>query len=69
MLRLSPKHNYFRSPDKAIIDPAELVIAEEKLLKISQLESFPAEYKQLAAAKHLAEITLSWFHPWTQVHV
>ena len=36
MLRLSPKHRQFRSPDKAIIDPAELVIAEEKLLQISQ---------------------------------
>ena len=29
MLRFSPKHRHFRSPDKAIIDPAELVIADE----------------------------------------
>ena len=53
MLRLSPKHRHFRSPDKAIIDPAELVIAEEKLLQLSQLESFPAENKQLAAGKYV----------------
>ncbi|XP_063711138.1 uncharacterized protein LOC134839491 [Symsagittifera roscoffensis] len=43
VLRLSPKHKHFRSPGKAIIDSAELVIAEEKLLQLSQLESFPAE--------------------------
>ena len=42
MLGLSPKHRHFRSPDKTIIDPAELVISEEKLLQLSQLESFPA---------------------------
>ena len=53
MLRLSPKHRHFRSPDKAIIDPAELVISEEKLLQLSQLESFPAESKQLAAGKYV----------------
>ena len=38
ILRLSPKHRHFRSPDKSIIDPAELVISEEKLLQLSQLE-------------------------------
>ena len=53
MLRLSPKHRHFRSPDKAIIDPAEPVIAEENFLQLSQLESFPAESKQLAAAKYV----------------
>ena len=53
MLRLSPKHRHFGSPDKSIIDPAELVIAEEKLLQLSQLESFPAESKQLAAGKYV----------------
>ena len=53
MLRLSPKHRHFRSPDKAIIDPAELVISEEKLLQLSQLESLPAESKQLAAVKYV----------------
>ena len=53
MLRLSPKHRHFRSPDKAIIDPAELVISEEKLLQLSQSESFPAESKQLAAGKYV----------------
>ena len=53
MLRLSPKHKHFRSPDKAIIDPAELVIAEEKRLQLSQLESFPAESKRLAAGKYV----------------
>ena len=53
MLRLSPKHKHFRSPDKVIIDPAELVIAEEKLLHLSQFESFPAECKQLAAGQHV----------------
>ena len=61
MLRLSPKHKIFRSPDKAIIDPAELVIAEEKVLQLSQLESIAADCKQLAAAKHLAQFSLSWF--------
>ena len=53
MLRLSPKHRHFRSPDKAIIDPAELVIADEKLLQLSQLGSFPAESKQLTAGKYV----------------
>ena len=56
MLRFSPKHRHFRSPDKAIIDPAELVISEEKLLQLSQLESFPAESKtisNLAAGKYV----------------
>ena len=53
MFRLSPKHRHFRSPDKAIIDPAELVIAVEKPLQLSQLESFPAESKQLAAGKNV----------------
>ena len=53
MLRLSPKHRHFRSPDKAIIDPAEFVIAEEKLLQLLQLEKFPAESKQLAAGKYV----------------
>ncbi|XP_063713741.1 uncharacterized protein LOC134841638 [Symsagittifera roscoffensis] len=52
MLRLSPKHIHFRSPDKAIIDPAELVISEEKILQLLQLESVPAESKQLAAGKY-----------------
>ena len=47
------KHRHFRSPDKAIIDPAELVISEEKLLQFSQLESFPAESKQLADKKYV----------------
>ena len=51
METLTPNHNYFRLPDKAIIDPVELVIAEEKFLQFSQLESFAAECKQLAAAK------------------
>ena len=50
-MRPSPKHRHFRSPDKAIIDPAELVISEEKLLQLSQLESIPAESKQLAAGE------------------
>ena len=49
MLRLSPKHRHFRSSDNAIIDPAELVIAEEKPLQFSQLQSFTEESKQLAA--------------------
>ena len=53
MMRLSPKHRHFRSPDKAIIDPAELVLAVEKLLQLSQLESFPAESKQLTAGKYV----------------
>ena len=53
MLRLSPEHRHFRSPDKTIIDPPELVNAEEKLLQLSQLESFPAESKQLAAGKYV----------------
>ena len=53
MLRLSPKHRLFRSPDKAIINPAELVIAEENFLQLLQLESFPADSKQLAAGKYV----------------
>ena len=53
MLRLSPKHRHFRSPDKAIIDPAELVILGEKRLQLSQLQSFPAESKQLTAGKYV----------------
>ena len=52
-LRLSPKHRPFRSPDKAIFVPAELVIVEEKLLRLSQFESFPTECKLLAARKHV----------------
>ena len=53
MLRLSPSHKHLRSRDKARSDPAELVIAEGKLLQFTQLESFPAECKQLAAGKHV----------------
>ena len=53
MLRLSTKNRHFRSPDKAIIDPTELVVAEEKLLQLLQLESFPAECEQIAAGKHV----------------
>ena len=53
MLRLSPKHRHFRSPDKAINDPAELVIGEQKLLQFSQLVLFPAESKQIAAGKYV----------------
>ena len=49
----SSKHRHFRLPDKAINDPAKLVIAEEKLLQLSQLESFPAESKQLPAGKYV----------------
>ena len=57
VLRLSPKHRNFRSPDKAITDPAELVIVEEKLLQLAQLESFPAESKQLAYAKYVKTLS------------
>ena len=64
MVRLSPKHRHHRSPDKAIIDPAELVIAEGKFLQFSQLESIPAEGKHLAAVKFVKTSShKSWYSP------
>ena len=53
MLRFLAKHRHFRTSDKAIIDPWEFDTAEEKLLPISQLESFPVESKQKAAENHV----------------
>ena len=52
MLRLSPKHRTFRTQEMDIIDPAELVIADEKVLHHSLLESFSVG-SQFAAGKHV----------------
>ncbi|XP_063728551.1 uncharacterized protein LOC134856114 [Symsagittifera roscoffensis] len=51
MLRLSPKHRHYRTKVKEITDPVELETAKQRLLLISQKESFEAEYLLLSCNK------------------
>ena len=51
MLRMLPSHKHFRGKDLRITDPAELDIAESKLIHLAQMESFPVELKTLTAGK------------------
>ena len=51
MLRLSPKHRHYRTKVKEITDPVELETAKQRLLLISQKESFEAEYLLLYGNK------------------
>ena len=51
MLRLSPKHRPYRNKVKEIADPVELETAKQRLLLISQKESFEAEYLLLSCDK------------------
>ena len=47
MLSLWPKHKPFCGPTAQITDPADLAIAEDKLLFLAQSELFPVEFKHL----------------------
>ena len=51
MLRMLPSHKHFRGKDLRITDPIELDIAENKLILLVQMESFPVELKTLTAGK------------------
>ena len=51
LLRLLPSHKHFRSSILEITDPSEMDIAEQKLIYLSQGESFPSELKLLRASK------------------
>ena len=51
MLRLSPKYRQYRTKVKEITDPVELETAKQRLLLISQKESFEAEYLLLSCDK------------------
>ena len=51
MLRLSPKHRHYRTKVKEITDPVGLETAKQRLLLISQKESFEAEYLLLSCDK------------------
>ena len=54
MLRMLPSHKHFRKhfcKDLRITDPTELDIAENKLIHLSQMESFPVELKTLTTGK------------------
>ena len=51
ILRLSPKHRHYRTKAQEITDPVELETANQRLLLISQKESFEAEYLLLSRDK------------------
>ena len=51
MLRMLPSHKHFRGKDLRITNPTELDIAENKLVHLAQMESFPVELKTLTAGK------------------
>ena len=51
LLRLSPKHRHYRTKVKEKTDPVELETAKQRLLLISQKESFEAEYLLLSCDK------------------
>ena len=50
-LRWLPSHKHFRSSVLKITDPSEMDIAEQKLIYLSQGETFPSELKLLRAGK------------------
>ena len=51
LLRWLPSHKHFRSSILEITDPSEMDIAEQKLIHLSQGETFPSELKLLRAGK------------------
>ena len=51
MLRMLPSHKHFRGIDLRITDPIELDIAESKLIRLAQMQSFPVELKTLTSGK------------------
>ena len=51
MLRMLPSHKHFRGKDLRITDPTELDIAENQLIHLTQMESFPVQLKTLTAGK------------------
>ena len=54
ILRLLPRHRHFRSRDLKITDSIEINLAEEKVLLLSQRESFRDELKCLFKEKSIA---------------
>ena len=54
ILRLLPRHRHFRSRDLKITDSVELSLAEEKVLLLSQRESFRDELKCLSKENSIA---------------
>ena len=54
MLRWLPSHKHFRSSILEITDPSEMDIAEQKLIYMSQGETFPSELKLLRYGKVIA---------------
>ena len=58
MLRLSPKHRHYRTKVKEITDPIELETAKQRLLLISQKESFEAEYLLLPCNKTVKSLVV-----------
>ena len=50
MLRMLPLHKHFRGEGLRIIEPTELDFAENKLIHLAQLESFPVQLKLLTAS-------------------
>ena len=51
LLRWLPSHKHFRSSILEITDPSEMDIAEQKLIYLSQGETFPSELKLLRSGK------------------
>ena len=51
MLRMLPSHKHFCGKDLRITDPTELDFAENKLIQLAQMESFPVELKTLITGK------------------
>ena len=49
MLRMLPSHKHFCCKGLRIINPTELDFAENKLIHLAQLESFPVQLKLLTA--------------------
>ena len=51
LLRWLPSHKHFRSSILEITDPCEMDIAEQKLIYLSQGETFPSELELLRSGK------------------
>ena len=51
LIRCLPSHKHFRLGKLKISDPCELDIAEQKLIYLSQCETFPSELKQLGSTE------------------
>ena len=57
LLRMLPSHKRFRGTDLRITDPSELGTAENKLIHLAQMESFPVS-KKLTAGKLIKNIKM-----------